>query len=196
MDLNDNELFPSARLKQKNYDAWKERYQTAPSINVEPQPRQPHDAVRGSIEQNWKNHDQQSSKFRAREALSELIAYDQEHGHPLADPTRDLQAQPYTDWERAKWAQRDGRQMTDAERQQGWTNDPFLHRGAIEQNHSEDRLVHPSIRQERQQVLNELAQPEATRASRDLEQYQQHEPAPMSGQSILAHRHRQNEIEM
>lgn len=57
-----------------------------------------------------------TSKFQAREHLTDLIAYDMKHGHPaITDPKRDLVSEPYTAKEQSQWHRRDGRELTTEE---------------------------------------------------------------------------------
>lgn len=46
-----------------------------------------------------------------KDALGQLIEYDREHGHPLADPDRDIIDHPVTNFEYRRWLTRKGRSL-------------------------------------------------------------------------------------
>lgn len=68
----------------------------------------------------WEGHRAQRPS-EAHRALADLVTYDRANGHPVADPARDLKAQPYSDVERRDWLTRDGRKASPDEVK--WSND-------------------------------------------------------------------------
>lgn len=74
-----------------------------------------------------------SSEMAFADAFGELVEYDRENSHPLADPTRHLDANPPTPAEQAAWMLRDGRELSNAE-QEHQTQTDIYHARSREQH--------------------------------------------------------------
>lgn len=62
------------------------------------------------------------SRSQMREAMGNLLTYDLDHQHPIANRNRDLHSEPYTPQEQSNWHRRDGRDLTTRENDfaEGW----------------------------------------------------------------------------
>lgn len=76
------------------------------------------------------------SEMAFADAFGKLLEYDRAHSHPIADPTRDLDAHPATPAEQAAWMLRDGRELSNAEQEHQTQTDIY---------HARSRQEHLSL---------------------------------------------------
>ena len=130
-----------------------------------------------------------ASKAEARQALGELIEYDRAHGHPVADPSRDLVSAPYTAQEQSSWHRRDGRDLTSREQEEaqalGWRNH-HAQREAMKPAALGEWWVHPSVEpRQRREVSEQRARQQLTQ---DLEEGRSVSVTPVGAAAIRARR--------
>lgn len=106
------------------------------------------------------------SQHHVREHMGKLVEYDNKHGHPITDLSRDLQKQPYTAKEQVEWLERGNRQKTSQEfedgHKNGW-NDVRVHhpqkQDAQAKAQSSEWHIAPHVRErQEQQVDNQKSQ--------------------------------------
>jgi len=137
--LNDKNKMPSEELRESNYQAWVERYRSAPSISGEAKNLSGNGFIAADTlpsahrvsERNDFRGEQDKERFKllteaennyalrdfngpnatkqAYDSMDKLLDYDRKHGHPITDSKRDLVKEPYTSLEVQDWHRRDGR---------------------------------------------------------------------------------------
>ena len=126
------------------------------------------------------------SRSEVREAMSDLIAYDRAHGHPMANPHRDLDAEPYTPQEQAHWHRRDGRSLTTAEQERAsgldWNN-PLAHQHKPAPMPEGTWWLHPANEPKRQEALRRIE-----REMEDARGVGAHRPVPHLGADAVRQR--------
>lgn len=82
-------------------------------------------------------------EYLYKDALSQLIEYDKEHSHPLADPNRDIYTKPVTVFEYKKWLSRKGRELFENNADDMYIKTAW--RKALKDNISPDIIANPTF---------------------------------------------------
>lgn len=197
--MNDTATMVNYTGFEENYQQWKDRYRTAPSISPEGLPtaggqgfidyerigrtaaqeqladrKHELDHSHGPDKERLQllyaaeklHNETPGSRRQAREAFGQLVEYDLDHGHPIADRSRDLHIQPYTPEEQSNWHRRDGRELTSREQEKAndldWRN-PLAYQVQPQPISKENWWLHPGAEPviQEQRRIHELGNAEA-----------------------------------